>query len=242
MTGIIGFRLIIRHKMQNQTIMKKILYTLSLLLVVNILGAQSIDESERTMSLGKQNAYSMDIENASAKLTEKVFKEYMKDYGKLKRNKKAKEWYTSKPVRIATISGSELSLYASIDERSNMTAFTLWVDNGGNFINSNEYPRESQAVENFMEDIHLAVTRRVIELELKDQEKMLKGLEKDQTKLEKKNASYHKSIENYRKKIEEAEANIEQNLKDQESKKIEIERQKEVLETVREKLNGVGKS
>ena len=204
--------------------------------------AVSIDESSRTMSLGKQMGFEIEIDGADEDMTEDVWKEFMKDYGKTKRNKKAREYY-SMGVRVPLVSGSnDVDVYIRFDERVNMTTATLWVDLGGGFVNSNEYPKEAKGIEDFLTDFYLAVKKEAIGEEMKDQEKALEKLEKELRKLEKKNEGYHKDIEKAKEKIQKAESNIEQNLKDQEDQRILIEQQKKVIEEVIARLNNLGRN
>ena len=205
--------------------------------------AQSITETSRSMRLGKQAGFQMDIDGADEDMTEDVWKEFMKDYdGKTKRNKKAREYYMM-ATRIPLISGAKnVDVYIKFDERVNMTTATMWVDLGEGFVNSDEYPSEAQGAQDFMREFYLAVKKEAIQKEMKDQEKVLNKMEKEMRKLEKKNTGYHNNIEKAKKKIEEAEKNIEQNLRDQEDQRITIEQQQKVIEEIIARLNNLGKS
>lgn len=223
--------------------MKQIIFTfLVVLFSIGFMSAQDISEGESSMSLGKQISFSVDIDGADKKITEDVWKKFVKDYGKSKRNKKAKEYY-SQGAKVPMINGNnELDLYIKFTERVGHTTATLFIDLGSAFVNSDEYPRESQGAESFMTEFYLAVKTKAITEEMNDQEKEMKNMDKDLRKLEKKNTGYHKDIEKAKEKIEEAEKNIEQNLKDQEDKRIMIEQQKKVIEEIIERLNNLGKN
>jgi hypothetical protein len=204
--------------------------------------AQTISEETKSMSLGKQVGYQIDIDGADEDITEDVWKDFMKDFGKTKRNKKAKEYY-SVGAKVPLINGSnELDLYVSFDERVNMTSVMLWVDLGNGFVNSNEYPSEAQRTEEFLMNFYLAVRKKVIEKEMKEQEKIMNKMEKELRKLEKKNTNFHNDIEKAKEKIEKAEKNIEQNLKNQEDQRITIGQQKRVIEEIIERLNNLGRN
>lgn len=204
--------------------------------------AQKINEETKSMSLGKQTGFQIDIDGADEDMTEDVWKDFIKDYGKTKRNKKAREYY-SVGAQVPLIAGANnLDLYIRFDERVNMTSVMLWVDLGESFVNSDEYPKEAQGVEDFLKDFYLAVRKESIEKEMKEQEKILNKMDKELRKLEKKNTGYHKDIEKAKEKIEKAEKNIEQNLKDQEDQRITIEQQKKVIEEIIERLNNLGRN
>lgn len=204
--------------------------------------AQTINEETKSMSLGKQVGFQIDIDGADEDMTEDVWKDFMKDYGKTKRNKKAREYYSVGTKVPIIAGGNEIDLYIRFDERVKMTSVMLWVDLGEGFVNSNDYPKEAQGTEEFLTNFYLAVKKKAIEEEMKDQEKILNKMEKSLRKLEKKNTGYHKDIEKAKEKIEKAEKNIEQNLKDQEDQKITIAQQKKVIEEIIERLNNLGRN
>lgn len=227
---------------QNYLLMYKIIFTITLTFIgLFAMEAQSITETEQTMSYGSQNGFSVDIEGIDLDLTEKVFKNYIKDYGKVKKNKKAKEYY-AEAIKIPLINGSEdLAFYIKFDERVNMTSATIWADLGDGFVNSNDNPKEAAGLETFLGDFYVQARRAAIEEEMEEQEKEMKNLSKDLEKLEKKNQNFHDDIADAKKKIEEAEANIEQNLKDQDDQRVLIAKQKEKLDQIIDRLNNVGK-
>jgi len=176
--------------------MKRILSTLIMFFsVLAITTAQDVVEKKQSMSLGSQNGFSVEIDGADDDTTEKVFRKMMKDYGKGKRNKKAKEYY-SDAIKLPMVAGAnEVALYVKFDERVGLTTATAWVDTGDGFVNSDEYPKEAQGVEQLLGDIYVAVKRTSIEKELKNAEKEGNKLDKGLRKLEKKNKGYHNDID-----------------------------------------------
>lgn len=223
--------------------MKKYILLFALLVgSISFTFAQSVNEDMKSMSLGKQAGFEIDIDGADEDLTEDVWKKYIKDFGKSKRNKKAREYY-SVGARVPLISSLDnIDIYIRFDEKVKMTTATMWVDLGEGFVNSDEHPKEAQGAEEFLTNFYLAVKKKAIEEEMKDQEKVLKKMDKELRKLEKKNTGYHKDIEKAKEKIEKAEKNIEQNLKDQEDQRITIEQQKKVIEEIVERLNNLGRN
>ena len=223
--------------------MKKLIFTaLVAVLFSAVVMAQSVSESSMSMSLGSQTGYTMDIDGADEKITEDVFKKMMKDYGKVKKNKKAKEYY-GEAIKLPMVAGSdELNLYVKFDERVDSTTVTAWDDLGGAFVNGDEHPKEAQGMESFMSELYVEVKKAAIEKEMKAAEKELKKMSKGLSKLEDKNKGYHNDIEKAKDKIDQAEKNIEQNLKDQEDARVMIAKQKEAVEEIIGRLNNVGKS
>lgn len=202
---------------------------------------QEASERKISMSLGPQNAYYIEVDGADKKMAEKTFEEFIKDYGKLKENKKAKESFLMS-TKIPVINGtSPVDLYVKFEEGKNQSTTYVWVDLGGKFVSSEENPSQSASVKQFMYDYYIALKKKVINEELKSEEKTLGNLEKDMKKLMDKNEDYHNDIEKAKQKIAEAEKNIEKNIVDQENKTKEIESQKVSVDAVVEKLNNLGK-
>lgn len=204
------------------------------------LNAQEVMQKEAVMSLGNHIAYVVDLEGADENVAKDVWEEYLKEYGDVKRNKKAKEYFCEE-CKINMISPSPVQITLKIDERKGMSVASAFFDSGENFINSETDPDAAVVIEKFMYNYALTVKRKVIEDELKDAEDDLKDYTKDQEKLEKKNKDLHGDIEKYKKKIVEAEEDIEKNLQAQESKQIEIKNQTEIVEEIKNRLNSVGK-
>lgn len=223
--------------------MKPILTTLCMLmLTVSMVRAQTVTEAETSMSLGAQNGFYVDIDGADEKITEKVFKKFIKDFGKVKNNKKAKEYF-AESIQLPMVNGTDdVALYVKFDERVEVTTVYAWVDLGGEFVDSNDNPKEAKGMESFLTDLYVAVKKAAIEEEMEDAEKEMKDLDKGMDKLEKENKGYHEDIEKAKQKIEEAEKNIEQNLRDQDDQKVMMAKQKEKLEEIVSRLNSVGKN
>lgn len=221
--------------------MKNII-TIILSMTVSLIIGQDAIERKTSMSLGPQNAFYIEVPGADKKLAEKVFYEFVKEYGKIKENKKAREHFMM-ATKIPVINGmSPIDLYAKFEDGKDLATTYLWIDLGGAFINSTDYASQTSSVKQFLHDYFIAVRKKVVAEELKNEEKSLSNLEKDLKKLIDKNEDYQKDIEKAKQKIAEAEKNIEKNILDQENKGKEIEMQKEVVETVSIKLNSLGKN
>ncbi len=223
--------------------MKPILTVIFILFLglTNGLKSQDAVEKKISMSLGPQNAYYVEIPGANKKLAQKTFEEFIKEYGKIKENGKAKEYFMM-ATKIPVINGSSpVDLYAKFDDGKDMATAYVFVDLGGAFINTVDNPSQSASLKQFMYDYFISVRKKVVAEELKAEEKNLSSLEKDLKKLKNKNEDYHNDIAKAKQKILEAEKNIESNVIEQENKNKELDTQKAVVEKVTEKLNNLGK-
>ena len=217
--------------------MKKILTIMTLMVAfATIMSAQNVKAIEKTMSLGKQKGFYIEVEGGEKENLKDIWTDYMKNFGKTKHNKKAKEYYT-KDVRIPVISSSNsVDVYAIFEEGRNQATIYVWAVSGGEFVDN------SKGLKIFTQDYYLIARKEVINKEVKEQEKILKKFDDRMNKLIKKNAGYHKDIEKAENKIRKAEENIEKNLNDQDEIQEELIKQKEVLDMIVEKFNNIGKN
>ncbi len=220
--------------------MKTIINTFVLMLLAFPFFAQEINEMDKIMSLGNKNAFVIDHDRANKKMAEKCWESYMKEYGKAKRNRKAKEYETLE-AKISLISSDKLGVYYIAEEGNGQATSFIFFDDGSQFMSSENAGDKIESIYTFLTPFVFEVEKAVIQEDLDNEEKTLKGLNKDLEKLEKTNKNLHKDIEDWKKKIAEAEAAIEQNLVDQENKKTEISNQEGVVEKTIDKLNSVGR-
>ncbi len=190
--------------------------------IATIVSAQNVEAIEKTMSLGKQTGVYIEVEGGEKDDVKDLWEDYMKDYGKTKRNKKADEYYN-------------VDMYAKFEEGKNQAPAYFWSVSDGEFVD------DSKGLQTFVQDFYLLARKEVINKEIEEQEKVLKKLDKNMGKLVKKNTGYHKDIEKAEDKIRKAEENIEKNLNDQDEMQAEMIKQKEILDMIVEKLNNVGK-
>lgn len=176
-----------------------------------------VTEEAKEMKMGTNNALVIEVDNASKKTAEKVWKDMMKKYrGKTKKKRKATQWTTEK-VRLSTITGQESgNLYAQIDESDNVVEFSLWVPNGEEYLSSDSNPEAYAAAEKLLEDYALEVRIAVVEDEFKSKARILESYQKDLKKLKKDNDDYHKTIKNSKKAIKDSENGLIKNAEEQE--------------------------
>ena len=103
---------------------KSLLFALLILTVCQV-GSSQVREQKLNMSLGVQPGLSVSIPGASQKFIEKVLKDYLKPSGKLKENKKAKEYYIAGATIRSINAGAPLDLYVSTGEQSAVMHFDL---------------------------------------------------------------------------------------------------------------------
>ena len=202
-----------------------------------------VEESKVSLSVGSQNAYVIEVEGADKKMTERVWKDFVKDMdAKVKKNKKAKEFYSEK-VRVNGVNnGTPIDLYMKVFERRGLVEIYVAGDRGDAFISSNDTPDDTEPMMYMVEQFSYELQRKVTEKILEEQEKLLKNLQKDLTKLEDKNEDYHNDIKKAEDKIRQAEERIEVNLRDQDEKRIQIAKQTAAVEAIVEKYNAIGKN
>jgi len=196
-----------------------------------------VRENNLQMSLGIQNGLSITIPDADEDLIDKVWKKYTKDFGKLARNKKAKEEYINDAV-IQSINGSNaMDIYVS-SEDNGLTAF---FDLKNGFLSSAANPKEYKGASEFMQEFSYEVQREKTRMELEDEQDKLKKLDKKMRDLLSDNKSYYKDIDEANAKIKKAEANIITNEKNQDLTRSEIANQTKAVEAVQQKLSKIGK-
>jgi hypothetical protein len=204
--------------------------------------AQDVKEISKSMSLGPQMSYYIEIDNISKKVVEKEWKKFLKqDFKKVKYNRKAKEFYTENG-KVGVINGSDpITIYSKLSEGKGQVTLYTWTELSNGVVNSSDYRKQSDGLNTYLQDFYIIAKKKGISIELDKEEDRLKRFNKDLSKLEKKNKDLHADIEKYKNKISKAESDIEANLKSQDDKRVEIEAQKKIVEEVIERLNMVGK-
>ncbi|HMP30961.1 MAG TPA: hypothetical protein PKD85_15245 [Saprospiraceae bacterium] len=223
--------------------MKKVSFILSLFFLLSkiALSQDNVKFMDKTMSLGNKPSFYVEVEGYDEKNTSKAWEDFIKQYGKSKYNKKAKEYFVNK-VSVPGISGSnQLDIYTKVEGGKSQSTTFIWVDLGGAFANPTDHKDQSTGIKNFINDFYVFARKRAVGDELKAEEKKQKDLEKDLSKLETKNSDLHKEIEKLKERIKQAENDIVKNLNEQDDKKVEIKKQQKVVESVVDKLNSVGK-
>lgn len=224
--------------------MKQLTFLIIFSLTATFLTAQikgydshQISEASKSMSLGTNSSFSIDLVGTTPKMAENEWKSFIKSYkGKTKKNRKAGEYVTD-DANIDDISDLPVDIYASFSNADTVTTGTFWFNLGDSFLSSDMHADRTPAVENLLKAYAFEVNKQMARDNVKAQEKYQRSLDKDLKNLVKDNASYHKEIEEAKKRIAVMEKNIEMNLKAQEDKKTEIEKQNVVVEKATEHLS-----
>lgn len=216
------------------------------LFIVGQISAQAVFEEDMNMSLGTKNALYVDVEGADKKIAEKAIESLLKEYGKVKKNRKAKEYF-AESITIPAIGGSQpLDVFVKVDEMNDKSRLYMWVYDGSSFITSVDDSEQVDGAESILKDFYVKARRQAIQKEVDNEEDTLKDREKDLKKLENKNKNLHKDIAKWEKeiedrhrKIEQAKLDIEQNITDQDDMTVQISEQKDVVRSTVEKMNNV---
>ncbi len=224
--------------------MKQTITTLFVAIFLAFAGTASAQleayDKDVTMSLGSQPAIVLDMNEISSRDAEEYWQDFVKEYVKLKRNRRADEYY-AKGISIPLVSDRKLDIYSKIEDLKGSSRLYLWIDNGGAFVSASEDPKTLKAAKNLVNDFAVEAEKLHVEELLKAEDKNLATLEKDLKGLEKDKESYENDIEDAKEKIAKAEKNIEENAVAHEEKAIEIDTQKNLIIRMKERLASVGK-
>ena len=199
--------------------------------------AQNVSQSQMAMSDGIHNAYTFSVDE-SVKFTKEVWKDYMKEFGKTKRNKKQKE-YVSLGASVADLASRPVDIFAKFEKMGKDGALVhVWIKTEDNYFSAEDEAANERAIA-FLEEFKKEVLRTKVRKELKKAEKVLKKKDGQLSKLIKNNERLHKNIDNYERKIQKAKEDIQKNEKEQEITKKELAKQKEVVEEVKKRLEEI---
>jgi hypothetical protein len=216
--------------------MKKIIIICGLFFLAFRLGAQ-VEEVKKFMSLGTQKGFKLTT-SAEPKMVEKVWKEYSKTFGKIIKNKKARESLILGAKLQAISPGKKIDVYTI----SEVGSFTVFFDMKNGFLNSADFAKESMAAKDLLQEFGYEVQRTQVNQELETEKAKLKKATKELENLKLAHVNYNFAIEEAKEKIRRSEANIIQNLIDQKRAEENIILQTQSVEKVMEKLSQIGKN
>lgn len=194
-------------------------------------------ESEEPMSAGTQNALVVVLEVTSTKLAEKVWKDFVKDYGGKTKKVKGDENLSS-GVEIVGINGvTPISLYSrAATNADGNVELIAWFNLGDEYLSSSRKAQYNEAESVLLKFAHAAKVESTQE-EMEAAEKKLKSFENEMDKLKRQNSGYHKDIEEAEKKIEVAKENIVKNEEQQADATQKIDLQKQLVEEIKRRLS-----
>ncbi len=222
--------------------MKKI--TLSILTLVLFFGMNNVmaqgneiivNEIREYMSQGDKTGFEVAIVDADPKDVESSWMKYLKKHkAKVTSSKKSVEVFADNTV-IPQISTNTIDVYAIARKAEYGTKLSVFFDLGGAFISSQDHEVAFGAAEGFLKEFALSEAIRVVEVELKTQEKIFKELNKDLSNMIKDKDGYIKEIEKAKALIAQRENDIVNNEAAQETKRQQIAIQEEIVNTVKKK-------
>ena len=217
--------------------MKFILNLLTFFLFASLSISAQVLEDQRQMVYGQQSALTLDIDGADSRYVDKEWREFMKDYGRLKKVKKADE-YAIEGAQIVDIGGaSRVNVYSRIEKTGQESAQLItWFDTGDSYVASDNNPEGYAGAVKLLQKFNDHIKVRKIEDELEESEKEMKKLDSNMSKLQRDNENYHKQIEKAKEQIMKNEKQIVKNIEDQELAQKELEAQAEMLDEVKARL------
>ncbi len=198
---------------------------------------RQVFESEEAMVNGTQPALIVVLETNDTKLADKVWKNFMKDYGGKTKGVKGGKGDLTSGVSIVGINGvNPINIYSrsSIAMGGN-AEMVVWFDLGEEYLSSSRRTQYQEA-ENLLSKYAFECKKEQTQIELNDAEKKLKSLENEQDKLRRLNNGYHKEIQNAERKIEQAKENIVKNEEQQADTGQKIDLQKELVDEIKRRL------
>ncbi len=213
------------------------LFTLFLVFAVGYTSlAQNVSQSQMAMSDGIHNAYTLSVDEPQ-KFTKSVWKDYMGEFGKVKKNKQKE--LESSGASVSSLASRPVNVFASFEKMGkNSTLIHVWISTEEGYFSAENEGLDAKAIA-FLEEFKKEVLRTKVRKELKAAEKALKKEDSHLTKLIKSNDRLHKSIKNYERKIQKANEDLEKNEKEQEKAKSDLAKQKEVVEDVKKRLEEI---
>jgi hypothetical protein len=206
------------------------------------IATSKVYESEENMVAGTNNALIVTLEVTSEKLVEKVWKDFMKDYGgKTKGAKGGKENVTTEASIVGIGGVNNLTIYSrTATNVDGYIELMTWFDLGDEYLSSSRKSNYQEAEEMLLKFAHEVKTEGTKQ-ELEEAQKKLKSFEKEMDKLKRQNADYHQDIAEAEKKIEIAKENIVKNEEQQADSTQKIDLQTQLVEEIQRRLSDLKK-
>ena len=196
-------------------------------------------ETMREMSQGIQNALILEVSSTTEKFSKNAWEDYIKKYGKTKRNKKFDEWFTDNASISSINESGPTDIYMQIIQSGNTTTFYLFADAGAGFVSKEKGMSQYSGASKFLYDFGVSLRKALVNEDLKKEKEKKDDLEDLKKKLVRTNEKLHKEITEAKELISENEKKIELNIKDQEKNKMDIEGQLKIIDGVMKKLSEI---
>ncbi len=218
-------------------------FTLTFLGLLILAGARlsaQVSSQQLLMSRGNNEALTLELPGADAKLVDDLWQDWLKDTYKVRTSK-------TKKVRTGELSslnfglpgvsaGGKVDLYSTVKEVGDGSELSVWIATPRGYVSPSLDSGQYLEAEKMLMNFALEVSRAQISDDVSAQEGNLKDLEKELDRLRKDKERAERDIVDAQKRIAQLEADIQQNLVDQETKQREIEAQTKVVETTKRRL------
>lgn len=223
--------------------MKDLLFSLTFMVMLVFAGTQvlsaQVTSQRMSHSRGVNDAIILELPTAEDKMVDKLWSSWLKDNYKVKTKKvkKTKNELQHLNFSIPGVStGGKVDMYSMIRPAGSGSEVMIWIATPEGYISPELDSGRYLEAEKMMMRFALAVSRAQIEMQVEEEEKMLKDLERELEKLRKDKEGYEKNIADAEKAIAKARQDIENNLGDQDAKAKEIENQIRQIESTKRKL------
>lgn len=209
--------------------MKKITVTVMALFLVLAIQAQSSVTSVEYQKMQRQ-AVVCEVPFAEKTVAGAIDDKFEKMGYK---GKDSKGYVVYRGVKLSEISNDPVDMYFMVDRKSRKeketSIITLLLSKGfEEFMTEKDNPEVFQKAKVYLDSIRNSIADYDLELQIKEQEDVVKDNDKKAAKLV-------EEAEDLQKKKKKLEKDIEDNIKNQADQKTEIEKQQQILETLKAK-------
>lgn len=199
----------------------KQLFTAVIFMLLYGFATGQIVEKEMDMSAGEHPGLQVELD-VEKKDAEKIWKDYVKPYGKVDWDRKNKE-HVLFASNIDKISDDQMSVVTRFTQLGDKSKASFWFKSNGAYLNSSDNEDTFAKAGSFLQEYVYESMRFLVREEIKNEEKTFKKMEKDLKKLRKKNDKLNKELEKAKIEIPKKEHEIEKNLQEQEEQRDRLD-------------------
>lgn len=217
---------------ETQTIRNSFFLWLCFSLSVNAVAQKEIvvDEAPRAMSRDTQFSYLVDIPQATLKITEKNWLNYVSADSKGAATFVNGE-HLQTEVNNKNISSQPVNIYSKLIETTEGVRLTVWItEKNFSFIANNPNSIEDLAIQKFVRDFAVKEYKEAVQEELKTEQNKQKELEKNANNSSKDYEHSNTKISKDQRTILQSKDNISTNTADIARTTLKIEEQKKMVE------------
>lgn len=196
-----------------------------------------VDEAPRAMSRDTQFSYLVDIPQATLKVTEKNWLNYVSADSKGSATFVNGE-HLQTEVNNKNISFQPVNIYSKLVETTEGVRLTVWItEKNFSFLVNNPNSVEDLAIQKFVRDFAVKEYREAVQEELKTEQNKQKEMEKNATYSTKEVEHSNKNISKDQRTILQSKDDISTNTADINRTTLKIEEQKKMVEKTAADLN-----